>query len=81
MIIKEVITVPSYIRCPNCGEDLEDWREAFRGCKHCGHEHFLVKDPNARGVMRALLDEIDELRSRVEDLENNDGLIPISERR
>ncbi|MBW2646255.1 MAG: hypothetical protein JRE23_08775 [Deltaproteobacteria bacterium] len=57
-----------YIYCPKCNGKIDDWREAFKGCKHCGFEYFKVDDPNTRGVMRAMLDEIVELKGDIKEL-------------
>ena len=60
-----------YIYCTNCEEGIDDWQEAFRGCKHCGHEYWDIDDPDARSIMRALLDEIDTLKEELKDLKRD----------
>jgi DNA-directed RNA polymerase subunit RPC12/RpoP len=38
---------PEYVKCPNCGREIELWSDEFRGeCKSCGKKVFKEESPS-----------------------------------
>ncbi|MBW2646259.1 MAG: hypothetical protein JRE23_08795 [Deltaproteobacteria bacterium] len=56
--------------CINCGGEVNDWREAFEGCKSCGEVHLQLDDGDVKTCVRNLMDEIDELKEEIFRIKN-----------
>ena len=52
-----------YEYCIECEKEIDDWREGYLGCKHCGWRSLSDED-----VLKELVREVGELREEIDEM-------------